>query len=80
MQAQEKSVEKLAETVERLVVEMKKQNAPRDDAEHEHIVKVQKILEENDFSPSYIKKLSARLKDELSYTEIENFLTVQKTL
>ena len=80
MQAQEKSVEKLAETVERLVVEMKKQNAPRDDAEHEHIVKVQKILEENDFSPSYIKKLSTRLKDELSYTEIENFLTVQRKL
>ena len=77
---QEKSVDKLTETVERLVVEMKKQNAPRVDAEHEHIVKVQKILEENDFSSSYIKKLSARLKDELSYTEIENFLTVQKKL
>ncbi|QSH92680.1 flagellar biosynthesis protein FlhF [Treponema medium] len=76
----EKSVDKLTETVERLVAEMKKQNAPRVDAEHEHIVKVQKILEENDFSPSYIKKLSARLKDELSYTEIEDFLTVQKKL
>ncbi|EPF28367.1 flagellar biosynthesis protein FlhF [Treponema medium] len=77
---QEKSVDKLTETVERLVAEMKKQNAPRVDAEHEHIVKVQKILEENDFSPSYIKKLSARLKDELSYTEIEDFLTVQKKI
>ena len=77
---QEKSVEKLAETVERLVVEMKKQNASRSDAEHTHIVKVQKILEENDFSPSYIKALSVRLKNELSYSEIENFLTVQKKL
>ena len=77
---EEKSVEKLAETVERLVTEMKKQNASHADAEHAHIVKVQKILEENDFSPSYIKKLSARLKDELSYTEIESFLTVQKKL
>lgn len=77
---QEKSVEKLAETVERLVAEMKKQNTPRPDTEHEHILKVQKILEENDFSPSYIKALSARLKDELSYTEIENFLTVQQKL
>ena len=75
-----KSVEKLAATVERLVAEMKKQNMLRDDAEHAHIVKVQKILEENDFSPSYIKKLSARLKDELSYTEIESFSTVQKKL
>ena len=77
---QSQSLEKLAETVDRLVTEMKKQNAPRADAEHEHIVKVQKILEENDFSPSYIKELSSRLKSELSYTEIENFLTVQKKL
>ena len=77
---QEKSVEKLAETVERLVAEMKKQNASQADAKHAHIIKVQKILEENDFSPSYIKELSARLKSELSYTEIENFLTVQKKL
>ena len=80
MPGQGQSVEKLAETVERLVVEMNKQNASRPDAEHAHIVKVQKILEENDFSPSYIKELSARLKNELSYTEIENFLTVQKKL
>ena len=80
MPGQGQSVEKLAETVERLVVEMNKQNASRPDAEHTHIVKVQKILEENDFSPSYIKELSARLKNELSYTEIENFLTVQKKL
>ena len=77
---QAQSLDKLAETVERLVTEMKKQNMPQADAEHVNIVKVQKILEENDFSPSYIKELSARLKSELSYTEIENFLTVQKKL
>ena len=77
---QEKSLDKLAETVERLVAEMEKKNAAQTDVEHTHIVKVQKLLEENDFSPSYIKELSARLKDELSYTEIENFLTVQKKL
>lgn len=77
---QTQSLDKLAETVERLVTEMKKQNSSQADGEHVHIVKVQKILEENDFSPSYIKALSARLKSELSYTEIENFLTVQKKL
>ena len=77
---QAQSLDKLAETVERLVTEMKKQNAPQTDTEHENIVKVRKILEENDFSLSYIKELSARLKSELSYTEIENFLTVQKKL
>ena len=77
---QTQSLEKLAETVDRLVAEVKKQNASQADAEHVHIIKVQKILEENDFSPSYIKELSARLKSELSYTEIENFLTVQKKL
>ena len=78
--AQAQSLDKLAETVERLVTEMKKQNASQMDDEHTNIVKVQKILEENDFSPSYIKELSARIKSELSYTEIENFLTVQKKL
>ena len=77
---QAQSLDKLAETVERLVTEMKKQNASQTDAEHANIVKVQKILEENDFSLSYIKELSTRLKSELSYTEIENFLTVQKKL
>jgi len=77
---QVQSLDKLAETVERLVTEMKKQNASQTDAEHANIVKVQKILEENDFSLSYIKELSTRLKSELSYTEIENFLTVQKKL
>ena len=75
---QAQSLDKLAETVERLVTEMKKQNASQTDAEHANIVKVQKRLEENDFSLSYIKELSTRLKSELSYTEIENFLTVQK--
>ena len=77
---QEKSLERLVETVDRLVAKMEKQNSAQSDAEHTHIVKVQKILEENDFSPSYIKELSARLKSELSYTEIENFQTVQKKL
>ena len=72
--AQAQSLDKLAETVERLVTEMKKQNASQMDDEHTNIVKVQKILEENDFSPSYIKELSARIKSELSYTEIENCL------
>jgi len=77
---QEKSFEKLIETVNRLVAKMEKQNAPQQNSEHTHIVRVQKILEDNDFSPSYIKELSARLKNELSYTEIENFQTVQKKL
>lgn len=77
---QDASVRKLAETVERLVAEMKKQNEPHADPEHENIIKLQKLLEDNDFSPSYIKKLSVQLKNELSYTEIENFLTVQKKL
>lgn len=77
---QTKSFEKLVETVDRLVAKMEKQNAPQPDTEHLHIVKIQKILEENDFSPAYIKELSARLKSELSYTEIENFQTVQKKL
>ena len=77
---QEKSFEKLIETVERLVVKVEKQNAQDSETEHTHIVKVQKILEENDFSPSYITQLSVRLKNELSYTEIENFQTVQRKL
>ena len=74
------SLEKLVETVDRLVAKVEKQNASQQDAEHINIMKVQKILAENDFSPAYITELSARLKSELSYTEIENFQLVQQRL
>lgn len=77
---QAQSFEKLVETVNRLAAEVEKQNASQPDDVHVNIAKVQKILEENDFAPVYIKKLSTQLKDNLSYTEIESFTVVQKKL
>lgn len=76
----DRSYDKLLETVERLAAKIEKQQNQSADTEHTHIAKVAKILEENDFSLSYIKRLSIRLKNELTYTEIENYQTVQKKL
>lgn len=77
---QAQSFEKLVETVERLAVQVEKQKTAQADEEHINIIKAQKILEENDFAPDYIQKLSTQLKNDLSYTEIENFTVVQKKL
>ncbi|MGP1431070.1 MAG: flagellar biosynthesis protein FlhF [Treponema sp.] len=77
---QAQSFEKLVETVNRLAAQVEKQNAAQPDDVHINIAKVQRILEQNDFSPAYIKTLSSRLESELSYTEIENFTVVQKKL
>ena len=77
---QEKSVEKLAETVERLVAEMKKQNASHTDTEHTHIVKVQKILEENDFSFVHQKTIGSTEKRTKLYRTGKFFDGTEKTL
>ncbi|MGP1576398.1 MAG: flagellar biosynthesis protein FlhF [Treponema sp.] len=73
------SMRNLMEKVALLVAKVEQQQtAP--EPEHPHILKIGKLLEENDFGISYIKTLCARLKSELSYTEIENFQIVQEKL
>ncbi len=78
---QHQSVEKLVETVERLVAKVEQQKAPvAPETGHVNIKKIAKILEDNDFSHSYINDICIVLKDELTYTEIEDFQIVQKKL
>ena len=78
---QDEAIEKLTKTIERLTAKIDKQTAPvQQEAEHTHIKKIQTLLEENDFSLSYIKELCIRLKNELTYNDIENFQTVQNKL
>ncbi|MEL3905882.1 MAG: AAA family ATPase [Treponema sp.] len=74
------AVQMLAESIARLLVKAQQEQMAQSETEHPHIVKAAKLLEENDFAPAYIEQLSVRLKNELSYTEIENFQTVQKKL
>lgn len=75
----DQSVRNLVEKVEQLVAKVAQQQAAPE-AEHPHIIKIGKLLEENDFGVSYTKALCTRLKNELSYTELEDFQVVQKKL
>ena len=77
----DESVAKLVETVERLVAKVEQyQGEDAKQKEHANIVKVAQILNDNDFSASYIEQLTTRLKNELTYTEIEDVQIVQKKL
>ena len=77
----DESVAKLVETVERLVAKVEQyQGEEAKQKEHANVVKVAQILNDNDFSTSYIEQLTTRLKNELTYTEIEDVQIVQKKL
>lgn len=49
-------------------------------AEHETITKIASILELNDFSPSYIRNIIARIKNEFSIEDLENYDYAQDTV
>ncbi len=46
--------------------------------EHPNILKIQEILEENEFTKSYIKKICSKIKNEFSLDDLEDFDLVQK--
>jgi flagellar biosynthesis protein FlhF len=48
--------------------------------EHPSIKKIQDLLEENEFTKTYIKKISDRLKAEFSLEELEDYEKVQSTV
>ncbi|WP_287053828.1 hypothetical protein [Treponema sp.] len=45
--------------------------------EHSSILKIQELLEENEFTKSYIKKMCSRMKNEFSLEELDDFDYVQ---
>ncbi len=44
------------------------------------IVKIKQLLEGNDFTPEYIKKITERIKKEFSIDDLEDFDLIQKTV
>ncbi len=69
-------VKQLAQTVEKLAAQIASNQIPS--AEHENIVKITEILEENDFTPKYIRSIKEKLKQKLSLLKLDDFDFVQK--
>lgn len=49
-------------------------------SENPTITKIEKLLEQNEFTSSYIKKISVRIRNEFSLDELEDFNTVQNAV
>ena len=71
-----KEFKNLAETVERLVEEIRLKNSPSQ--EHENISKIAVLLEENDFTAKYIRSIKEKISKNLSLAELNDFELVQK--
>ncbi|MCL6340939.1 flagellar biosynthesis protein FlhF, partial [Pectobacterium carotovorum subsp. carotovorum] len=71
-----KEFKNLAETVERLVEEIRLKNSPSQ--EHENISKIAALLEENDFTAKYIRSIKEKISKKLSLAELNDFEFVQK--
>ena len=69
-------LKKLAETVGRLAEEIRLKNSPSQ--EHENIVKIAALLEENDFTAKYIRSIKEKITKNLSLAELDDFELVQK--
>lgn len=48
--------------------------------EHESILKMEKLLENNDFSSGYIRNMLTRLRNEFTLEDLDNFDLVQETM
>jgi len=56
------------------------ENVESSTADHETITKIATILELNDFSPSYIRNIISRIKNEFSIEDLENYDYAQDTV
>lgn len=50
------------------------------DDEHESVIKIRRLLEDNEFSPAYTRKILDRLKREFTIDELEDFDFVQTSV
>jgi flagellar biosynthesis protein FlhF len=80
--AQAGQIDAILKAVRNLESKIDKTTVPDDmpSGEHETIVKIENLLELNDFSPSYIKKMIARAKAEFSLDALADFDRVQDTV
>ncbi len=70
-----KAVKKLEQKLDRVP-----DPSSSDSSDHETIVKVQELLERNDFSPSFIRTLCSRICSEFSLQELGDFQAIQDTV
>ncbi|NLK45738.1 MAG: hypothetical protein GX297_03685 [Treponema sp.] len=49
-------------------------------AEHKNIAKIREILEKNEFTPSYIAKLTERIRKEFSLDKLDDYELLQETV
>lgn len=49
-------------------------------AEHKNIVKIREILEKNEFTPSYIAKITERIRKEFSLDKLDDYETLQESV
>lgn len=49
-------------------------------AEHKNIVKIREILEKNEFTPSYIAKLTERIRKEFSLDKLDDYEVLQESV
>jgi len=75
-------LETILKTVKKL--EQRLDKSDMDDAdkagEHETISKIEMLLENNDFSSSYIRKLLTRARNEFTLEDLDNYDLVQETI
>lgn len=48
------------------------------DSKHENVIRIEELLEENEFSKEYIKNISDKIRAEFSLEEIEDFDKIEK--
>ncbi len=75
-------IDAILKAVQNLEAKIEKAPGAADRAESEHptIEKLEGLLELNDFSPGYIKRISARAKAEFSLQELDRYEAVQDTV
>ena len=49
-------------------------------AEHKNITKIREILEKNEFTPSYIAKITERIRKEFSLDKLDDYETLQESV
>ncbi|CEM63325.1 flagellar biosynthesis protein FlhF [Treponema phagedenis] len=78
------AVAQLAEKLESMMEKINSEPAPTAiqvvDRELPTLKKIQSILEDNDFSFSYINDILTRLKEELTYKDLANYAKVESTV
>ncbi len=77
-EASSEELKKLAETVEKLAERITQKSDSSN--EHENISKIAELLEDNDFTPKYIRQTKDRIKKEFSLVQLDDFDFMQRKI